>query len=347
MNGFRALDVPLSRTSILGILAIVPLSLTGCSGPKGPVDGTRAYAHVEKMVSFGPRPPGTPALNSAADYIGEQIQSLGLKPREQKWTEKVEVYGKPSELAFRNVWTEIPGKDPDNGPILLLAAHYDSKLCEGHPDPTHNFGFVGAIDGGGASGVLLELARVLKDRDNVPNLWLVWFDGEEALEWNWTDDKAMFGSRHFAKTMSADKKLFPNGLAARMKAMVLMDLIGDRNQKIDKDTRSQSKLLEIFKIAADEMGESERMFEYESPMVDDHVPFKNRGVAVIDLIDFKWRTPAERMREVPNKPSEEEYVAWWHTPLDTMDNVSADSLAFVGNLVHHALPAIEQQFYAP
>lgn len=344
MNRFEAVDA--LRLTALMLAAALPLA--SCSSDTGPVDGTRAYAHVEKFVSFGPRPPGSPARDTAAKYISDELRSYGLTPRDQKWSEKVEVYGKTAEYAFHNVWTEVPGRDPQNGPVLLLAAHYDTKLTGNHADETHNFDFVGAIDGGGASGVLLELARALSQRETplVPNVWLAWFDGEECLEWNWKDEKSLFGSRYFAETMSKDKTLFPDGLAQRMKVMVLMDLIGDTQQKIDKDTRSMGKLLDIFLATAEEMGETDRMFEYESPMTDDHVPFKNRGVAVIDLIDFRWRTPAEWARVAQGVPGPAtEYTAWWHTPLDTMDNVSADSLAFVGNLVWNALPRIEREFY--
>ena len=46
------------------------------------------------------------------------------------------------------------------------------------------------------------------------------------------------------------------------------------------------------------------------------------------------------------KPPDGTYAAWWHTPDDTLDKMSAASLAFAGNLVWRALPAIEKKFYA-
>lgn len=361
MNGFgtRQLFVGMA---VVGALA---LTLISCGGPAGPVDGAKAYAHVEKIVELSPRPPGSEALKKTASYLAAEITKLGLTPREQTWTESVQAYGKARDLELRNVWTEIPGKDPD-GPILLLACHYDSKECEGHPDPAHNFEFVGAIDGGGASGVLLELARVLSDHQKraragggaeliSPNIWIVWFDGEECVEFDWSRDKALslMGSRHFARTMSGDKKLFPEGLAERMRVMVLLDLIGDKNIKIDRDTRSSGQLLEIFAATAERMGEKDRMFLYDSPMTDDHEPFKDFGVTVIDLIDFRWRAPAEWamsaedwQRRGVTKPADGTYAAWWHTPEDTLDKISPASLAFVGNLVWHSLPVIDQKFYA-
>jgi len=362
--GLRALMNALATRSIILLAAgwsTAALTLS-CRGPDGPVDGEKAYVHVAKMVSFGPRPPGSPALARCGDYIATELEKIGLQPQQQKWKQSVEVYGKHTEVVLRNIWTQVPGEDPENGPVLLLAAHYDTKLCQGHPKPEQNFDFVGSIDGGGASGVLLELARVLQARQAGQgaakplgaNIWLAWFDGEECLEFDWDNEKALLGSRHFAQTMGKDKQRFPHGLAARMRAMVLMDLIGDRQIKIDRDTHSNGTLLEIFGRAAAAMGERDRMYAYESPMTDDHVPFKNLGVAVADLIDFRWRTPIEWQQPAKYwsqqgvvKPAEGSYAIWWHTPQDTMEQVSANSLAFVGNLVWHALPEIEKALYAP
>ena len=331
-------------------LALLGLLAPSCGGENGPIDGAKAYSHVEKIVSFAARPAGSAKLKETAAYLKSQIEGLELPYREQVWEEPVEVYGKATTIEFRNVWTEIPGDDPKAGPILLLAAHYDTKLASGHPEASHNMEFVGAIDGGGASGLLLELARVLRDRKNSMNIWIVWFDGEECFEWDWVDEKSLFGSRHFARTMNADKTLFPKGLSARMRAMVLLDLIGSRNIKIDRDTLSHSELLKIFEDTADEMGEKSRMFRWESPMTDDHKPFRNYGVKVIDLIDFRFRIPGDQPRSLPRggtepAPPEGLYTAWWHTSKDNLDQLEADSLAFVGNLVWRALPRIEQQFY--
>jgi Zn-dependent M28 family amino/carboxypeptidase len=342
------------HATIRAALAFFAVSLgLSCDGTDGPIDGQRAYAHAREIVSYGPRPPGSPALAKAGDYLVRQIRDLGLTPQEQTWQQSVEVYGKPVTLALRNVWTEVPGKDPENGPIVLLAAHYDSKLMQGHPDPAHNFEFVGALDGGATSGILLELARALHERKGkegalAANVWIAWFDAEESLEYDWVNEKSLLGSRHFATTMAADKKRFPSGLSARLRVMVLLDLLGDHNWKIDRDTRSNAELADIFQAAAADLGLADRVFRYESPMYDDHVPFKDLGVSVIDLIDFRWRPPSEqaisaeqwKQRGV-DAPAKGTYRAWWHTPDDKLDNVSADALAEVGNLVWHALPAID------
>ena len=318
------------------LLAALALALAACSGKTydGPVEGERALAHAREIVARSPRPPGSPGIVKVRDYLEQQIRALGLEPRRDEWREEKE--GVP----MCNVWTEIPGQDPKDGPIMVIGAHYDSKLAHGHEDPAHNFEFVGAVDAAGACGVLLELGRVLKDRQNVPTIWLVWFDGEESFPWDWgAGERALYGSKHFVEVMANDKQRFPHGLSARMKVMVLLDLVGAKDFKVDRDAWSQEDLLRIFKESAARLGEEHRMYKYESKMTDDHIPFQQRGVSVIDLIDLLGRDPTQK------QPPGESYLQYWHTKEDTLDKLSADGLEFFGDLVWHALPAIEKDFY--
>jgi len=327
------------------VATCLPIVLLAACGPaeQGPIDGERAMQHVEFLVKFGPRPAGSGALTQAADYIQKKLTELGLTPQVQRWRD--ERFG----LELQNLWVEIPGKDPEHGPILVIGAHYDTKLCDGHPNPAHNFRFVGAIDGAGGPAVLLELARHLKDRANVPNIWLVWFDGEENLDFDWNrenDHKALLGSRHFVETMAADKTRFPNGLSKRMKAMVLIDLVGDKNPKIDHDITSDPELNEIVREAAEAMGEGARVFEFElaSGFKDDHLPFKNYGVRAVDLIDFRFRIP-DHLVEGGRAEHDPRYARWWHSTEDTPDKMSPFGLKFFGDLVWLALPRIERRIY--
>jgi len=339
---------PARRASALPFLLLPVLGACG-SRETTPFDGERAMAHVMAMQEFGPRPAGSPALAKTADYIRKELTDLGLAPQTQRWREEEHA------LDLQNVWVQIDGTDPKDGPIIVIGAHYDTKNCQGHPDPEHNFRFMGAIDGTGGPAVLLELARILKDRKqllpkdqparNLPNIWLVWFDAEENLEFEWTDEsKALFGSRHFVSTMAADKERFPQGLNKRMKAMILIDLVGAKNPKIDKDTSSESELLEIFADAGRRMGESARMFQTSSSITDDHKAFRNYGVPSINLIDFHFRIPQERARPGEKAATDSRYEAWWHTERDTPDKMSPFGLKFFGDLVLLGLPAVEAQY---
>lgn len=331
---------------LLPVLTVVTASswFSGCSSNKGyargPVDGPKTMTHVQKMVALGARPAGSGALLACKNQIKAHIEGLGLKIHEQDWWETDSVQKK--KVRMHNIWTEIPGRDPVNGPILMLCAHYDTKLCQGHEKvegEQRNFEFVGAIDGAGGSAVLMELAGHLAKRQNGPNIWILWVDGEESIPWTWKSDdtECLHGSKHFVDVMSNDKKRFPKGLANRIKAFVLLDLIGSKNIKIDKDKNSNPTLNKIFNQAAEMMGESARMYAHASAMTDDHLPFQKKGVTVIDLIDFHFR--------VPNGNRHPDYEAWWHTANDNLQAMDPASLAFAGNLVWTALPIIEKKIF--
>jgi Zn-dependent M28 family amino/carboxypeptidase len=330
-----------SSVAIAGLLAVA-----ACGG-KGPVDGGRAFAHVEKLVSFGPRPFGSDALGRAADYITGEVTKLGLSPKRQ------EVMDEKEKKLIRNLYVQIDGEDPVNGPILVIGAHYDTKLAAGHDKEEHNFPFVGAIDGGGAPAVLLELARVLQAQKPRPkvNVWLYWIDAEESVDFHWNDERALLGSKAFCRWLAAD------GTLKRVKAFVLLDLIGDRNCKIDRDGNSHKQLQDMFERAAKAIGEEARVYEFPSReeiawyaqkgarwgITDDHKTFSDFGVPSVLLIDFSKRIPPH-LQELPEgrKPDvDPRYAQWWHTPDDTLDKVSPEALAFAGNLVMAAFPELE------
>jgi len=187
----------------------------------------------------------------------------------------------------------------------MLAGHYDTKLFK-------QFRFVGANDGGSSAGLLLELARRLATRPRDYTYWLVWFDGEEARE-QWTDRDSLYGSRRLATELARDKRL--------PRAMILVDMIGDRDLAIRREAHSAAWLTDIIWEAAARLGYSRHFLRETIPVEDDHVPFLRQGVPATLLIDFDFPP--------------------WHTPDDTLDKISADSLAVVGQVLLESLPSIE------
>src|SRR6476646_3183903 len=181
-------------------------------------DSSRAFEHIRQLVAIGPRPAGSPGNEQARAYIVDQLKALGLSPTlQQFWAETPLGTSK-----MANVVVKIPGADAER---ILITGHFDTKLFR-------QFRFVGANDGGSSAAMLLELARVLKARKNAYTIELVFFDGEEAVlpEWGGTDHT--YGSRHYVETAKRD------GSIASIKAMILFDMIGDRNLTIRKETKS-------------------------------------------------------------------------------------------------------------
>jgi Zn-dependent M28 family amino/carboxypeptidase len=139
---------------------------------------------------------------------------------------------------------------------------------------------------------------------------LIWFDGEEAFG-EWSDTNGIYGSRHLAEKWSHD------GTLARIKALINVDMIGDKDLGILKDTNSSVALTLLVWQTAHDLGYGKYFLEIATPMEDDHMPFVRKGVNALDLIDFDYG---------PNN-------AYWHNEKDTFDKVSAHSLEVVGNVV--------------
>src|SRR5207237_4664163 len=122
-----------------------------------------------------------------------------------------------------NLRATLAGQAQDGGRIVV-GGHYDTKLFRDFP-------FVGASDGGSSAAFLLELARALKGRQNALPIELLFLDGEEATgEWQGTDHT--YGSRHYAQ--QARK----NGAAKDIRALILVDMIGDRDLDIRREANS-------------------------------------------------------------------------------------------------------------
>lgn len=207
-----------------------------------------------------------------------------------------------------NVIAKFRGARPD---IITLAGHYETKRF-------NQFRFVGANDGGSSAAFLLEMARVLGREKRAVTVWLVFFDGEEAfVQWSSTD--SLYGSRHLAQ------KLTDSGRLGAIKAMILVDMIGDADLQIHREANSTAWLNDLIFDTASRLGLKRHFLNDDRAIEDDHVPFLNAGVSAADLIDFDYG---------PNN-------AFWHSPQDILDHCSPASLGIVGRVVTAVLPEIE------
>ncbi len=293
MSWLKAGVVALASAS--GLSAAVPQ----VQPPPG-FDGGRAYEHVRQLVTIGPRPAGSAGLADARRYITDQLSALGIRPVEQTFDAATPL----GTLRMVNLTATIQGARPER---LVIAGHYDTKLFR-------QVRFVGANDGGSSAAFLLELARVLRARANPLTVELLFLDGEEAVvEWTGTDHT--YGSRHYVE---AARK---SGTLASLRALILVDMIGERHLNIRREGHSTPWLTDLLWASARRL-ELSRYFLDETTLIeDDHVPFLQAGVPAVDLIDLDY--------------------AAWHTPNDTLDQISARSLQVVGDVLLEALPAIE------
>jgi glutaminyl-peptide cyclotransferase len=282
------------------MLAVLLLACTTIATAASPpvFDGAAALRHVERLVALGPRPAGSEASARARAYIIGELKKAGIKAEAQPFRAETP----QGTMAMANVVAVLKGRRPD---VIMIGGHYDTKVFSG-------FRFVGANDGGSSAALLIELARRLAAMPREYTYWLVWFDGEEALE-SWTERDSLYGSRHLAAELRRTNRL--------PRAMVLVDMIGDRDLLIRRESASASWLTDIVWASAARLGYGAHFHPGTLPVEDDHVPFLRAGVPATLLIDFDYPP--------------------WHTADDTVDKVSARSLSVVGEVLLDALPSVE------
>ncbi len=252
--------------------------------------GRRAYAHVTAQMKLGPRVTGSAANVAAGNYIADQLQKAGWSVEFQPFVYK--------DTPARNV---VARANVGRGPVIVLGAHYDSRR-QADRDPLHPTEPVpGADDGASGVAVLLELAHTLDVRTIPHELWLAFFDAEDngGLDgWDW-----IVGSTYMA-----------DHLTVQPEAMILVDMVGDADQRFYFDSNSDPGLSAQVWATATRLGYGEHFIPVARwAMTDDHIPFARRGIPALDIIDFDY--------------------PYYHTTGDTADKVSAQSLERIGRVL--------------
>jgi Zn-dependent M28 family amino/carboxypeptidase len=264
-------------------------------------DGARAFRHLERVVAIGPRPAGSPGAEKTRAYIRAELQPLGLAVEEQAFDASTPL----GRVPMVNLRATIAGSHA--GPTLIVAGHYDTKRFE-------DVRFVGANDGGSSTAFLIELARALGPRRQGLPIELLFLDGEEAVvSWEGLDNT--YGSRHYVQAARKEGRL--DGIGA----LILVDMIAERNPRFPRETQSTPWLTDILWTHARRLGRAE-FVEHSTEVLDDHLPFLRAGVPAVDIIDLDY--------------------AAWHTPEDTLDKLSPQGLQAVGDVLLSALPEIEK-----
>src|SRR5882757_930331 len=210
----------------------------------GGFDGTRAYNHVAKLVSFGPRPSGSQAISQAQDYITSQLSSFGCTVDSDAFSSDTPA----GRLAMKNIVVKIPGERQG---IILLGTHYDTKRLDN---------FVGADDGGSSTGLMLEMARRMCEMRPRYSTWIAFFDGEEAVRQQWQDPDNRYGSRQMAAKMAA------SGDLKKVRAMILADIIGGKALGIRKEQYSTKELEDLIWATAKRLGYGQIFLDQVTPV---------------------------------------------------------------------------------
>jgi len=272
-----------------------------------PFNADRAFADLRTMVAFGPRPAASEALAKTRAYIVSELGKVGLKAQ----LDEFEALTPRGRKKMINIRASRVGPRPES---IALVGHYDTKIFE-------NFSFVGANDGGSSAAWVLEMARATEGLKLQHTLEFVFFDGEEAVL-DWTDDDSVYGSRH-----DVDRRN-KSGTLRQLKALILVDMIGDKNLNIAREENSTPWLVSAIWDTARSLGRTREFVNASHTIADDHIPFKSAGIPVVDLIDFEYPDQSHR---------------YWHQSGDTLDKTSAQSLKTVGDVVYFSLPEIDRR----
>jgi glutaminyl-peptide cyclotransferase len=287
------------------VKTILTLLLTAlCSAAVSAADfsGAAAFEFAKASIAFGPRPAGSDAIHKLQAYILKSVHVPGAQVVEDDFTAQTPA----GPVAMKNIIVKFPGK---SGKTIAITGHYDTK-------PFPNRHFVGANDGGSSTGVLLELAQALAGQPRTDEVDLIFFDGEEAFG-QWTDTDSVYGSRHMAQTWKKD------GSWLRYKALINVDMIGDKNLDILLDTNSDVALRRLVWAAAASLGYQKYFTNNAESMDDDHMPFVRIGVPSLDVIDFDYQP--------------------WHEDTDTLDKIGPASLEIVGKTMVESIKRLEKQ----
>ena len=291
-----ALAPPASSAASEPIAATAP-----ATGLHNRFDAKQSYAYTAQVAGFGERPPGSTGHQKTQDLIRGVLKKDGAEIEGDDFTAATP----RGPVDVRNIIGKFNVTNDPKQPILILAGHYDTLFKKG---------FIGANDGASSTAILLSFADALAHQKTKMQIWLVWTDLEEAIN-SFVGDDGLYGSRHLGKKLAAA------GLVPRIKGFFLLDMIGDKNFGVARETTSTRWLQDFVEQAATQLGYGQYFFQYESNIIDDHHAFLDVGIPAVDVVD------AEFGRRGPDVDSMGEFH---HANTDTMDKVSRQSLEIAG-----------------
>ncbi|MCC6928055.1 MAG: M28 family peptidase [Gemmatimonadaceae bacterium] len=289
------------------------LALAACGGESrqssrelasGPFDGEVAMTYVQAQLAFGARVPGTEAAVKGGDWITAQMRLRADTVVEQRW-DHVTASGR--RVPLRNI---IARFNPCASERVLYVTHWDSRPRSESASDTarQRLPVPGANDGASGVALLVALGDLLVRSPPRIGVDLLFVDGEDYGDFGPPDVDVLLGSRYFVEHLPEPsyQPLFG----------VLWDMIGDRDLKIEQEANSLRAAPEVVTLVwetARSLGHGDTFLPTEGlAITDDHIPFLEKGLHVIDVIDLDY--------------------PWHHTPDDTIDKISAASLKRVGDV---------------
>jgi glutaminyl-peptide cyclotransferase len=312
----------LSLPPLLVLLLLPIQSPAQKSSVSSQVSGQNIYTLTQQFLAVAPkRFLGSPGHLAAEKFIKDHFKIEAAKG--DLITDEFTANTPVGVQTMRNYIVRYPGKKDG---VIVLASHYETNY------PLKDVGFVGANDGACTSALLIALGQYFRTRPPEGySVWLVFDDGEEAVAnppynaGQWSGSNSLYGTRHLAA------KWYSDGTLKRIKAFIVADMIGDKDLDIDRDGNSTPWLTDLLLAAAKNTGHLAAISKDTTPIDDDHLPFKQRGVPVLDIIDYDY---GPHNNATPD--------GYHHTVQDTIDKVSPKSLQISADLFLETIRLINQ-----
>lgn len=295
----------------LGSVLSASAARVGHASPKAAghaISGAEVLRLTQEYIAAAPKR----YVGSAGHAAAETFIRDHFKPEQAKGDFSTDDFFARTPIGMvemRNFVVKYPGRKDG---IIVLASHYETNY------PLKDINFVGADDGGCTTALLIAMGQYL--RTHPPqgySVWLLFDDGEEAIGNNgMVGSDQLYGVRHIAAKWAQD------GTLDKIKAFVVADMLGWKYMNIDRETNSTPWLLDLLAQAGRDTGHSNYLFKHTGPIDDDHIPFKQRGVPVLDVIAYEYG---------PYDPQRGDY-AYHHTAEDSLDKLSAQSLQVTADI---------------
>ena len=326
----------MKKISVLIFLVIVSLAITSCREEtkvetkptytmleKTTVpqfDADNAYKMTAEQVSFGSRNPGSEAHTKAKQFFERELRQYA----DEVVLQNFNYTGYENEkLELTNIIAKFNTKSPNR---IFICAHWDSRprSDQDKNESKKDLPIPGANDGASGAGILLELAKILKQNKVDYGIDLILFDGEDYGKESDLGNYCL-GSKYFAANIPENyKPVFG----------ILLDLVGDKEAFFRKEGNSMQVLPEVVNMVwniAEKINANTFINADGHAIYDDHVPLNQAGLSTIDIIDADLigaNTGTERRD-------------YWHTQKDTMDNIGKETLRQVGQVLTNLIYSLK------
>lgn len=233
------------------------------------IDAARWFADAAQLASWDRSSYGTTQLYAARDWIGTQLQGLGLSVTTPNFTMPASGSGTITRQNVIGYWTgsTLPNE------WIVVGAHYDSRNAMGSSVTNTP----GAEDNASGCAGVIELARALLPFKPRRSILFMCYAGEE---------QGLYGSTRHVQSLQSSGEL------AKVKSVVIMDMIGySADNQLDALYESKSayqSYLDRFGAAAAAYVPALNVTISTNPFGSDHIPYLDANKETVLAIDSDW-----------------------------------------------------------